>query len=154
MTNYPMPPLRSQFLDNCGKPLVGGRVFVYEAGTLTEKTTYTSKSGDIQNTNPIILDETGSAQIFYAGFARVIAVSRCGVTIADIDNLGWSTDQMEPIHLAASLEQQNIVGNTLAMADVSAFIDDSLTAQIRADGLEIKGTAEPNATIEVQVIGG
>lgn len=152
--NYPMPPLRSQFLDNCGKPLVGGRVFIYEAGTLTPKNTYTDKSGSVQNTNPIILDESGSAQIFYSGFARVIAVSRCDVLIIDIDNLGWATDQIEPLHLTALLEQQNIIGNTLALADVSASIDDSLTANIRIDGLEIKGTAEPNSEIQIQVVVG
>lgn len=54
------------------------------------------------------------------------------------------------LSIAALLNQQQIIGNTSAQAAITAFIDDSLTANMRADGLEIKGKAQPNSTIIVE----
>lgn len=48
-----------QFFDNNGVPLAGGKVFTYEAGTTTPLATYTTSSGVIAHTNPIILDSAG-----------------------------------------------------------------------------------------------
>lgn len=68
--------------------------------------------------------------------------------------LSASIPQPKPIlTLAALLNEQTVVGNTAAQASISVSIDKSLTAQMRADGLEIKGTAEPNANIQIKVEG-
>ena len=48
-----------QFFDNNGNVLSGGLLYTYEAGTTTPQTTFTSRSGTIANTNPIILDSAG-----------------------------------------------------------------------------------------------
>lgn len=40
------------------------QVTIYEKGTNNLKETYTSTEGDIMNTNPIILDEKGNAEIW------------------------------------------------------------------------------------------
>jgi hypothetical protein len=48
-----------QFFDGSGDPLSGGKLYTYLAGTTTPATTYTSNSGSIPNTNPIILDSAG-----------------------------------------------------------------------------------------------
>jgi hypothetical protein len=48
-----------QFLDNNGKPLSGGKIFTYDAGTTTPQVTYTSRAGTTPNTNPIVLDSAG-----------------------------------------------------------------------------------------------
>lgn len=45
-----------QFFDNNGNLLVGGKIYTYAAGTTTPLTTYTSRNGNVANTNPIILD--------------------------------------------------------------------------------------------------
>lgn len=58
----PLPKLA--FLDNNGKPFVGAKLFTYEAGTSTKAGTYTSSSGLSQNTNPIVLDYRGSANVW------------------------------------------------------------------------------------------
>lgn len=47
-----------------GKPLAGGKVYTYEAGTTTPKTTYTTMQGDVPNSNPVILDQNGKAKIY------------------------------------------------------------------------------------------
>ena len=49
----------AQFFDNNGNILSGGLLYVYTAGTTTPVTTWTSNSGAVANTNPIVLDSTG-----------------------------------------------------------------------------------------------
>lgn len=49
----------AQFFDNNGNPLSGGLLYVYTAGTTTPVTTWTSNSGAVANTNPIVLDSAG-----------------------------------------------------------------------------------------------
>jgi len=48
-----------QFFDNNGIPLAGGKLYSYAAGTSTPQATYTSASGSIALSNPIILDSAG-----------------------------------------------------------------------------------------------
>ena len=49
----------AQFFDSNGDPLVGGKLYVYTAGTTTPTTTWTTNSGAVANTNPIVLDAAG-----------------------------------------------------------------------------------------------
>ena len=49
----------AQFLDANGAPLTGGLLYTYLAGTTTPATTYTSRAGTSNNTNPIVLDAAG-----------------------------------------------------------------------------------------------
>lgn len=48
-----------QFLDANGKPLSGGKVNTYAAGTTTPLASYTTSAGSQANTNPIILNGAG-----------------------------------------------------------------------------------------------
>ena len=48
-----------QFFDDNGNPLSGGKIYTYAAGTTTPQSTYTSRTGLVPNTNPIILDAAG-----------------------------------------------------------------------------------------------
>jgi len=48
-----------QFFSNDGVPLSGGKIYTYLAGTTTVATTYTSNTGLIANSNPIVLDSAG-----------------------------------------------------------------------------------------------
>lgn len=48
-----------QFFDDNGVPLAGGKIYTYTAGTTSPLATYTSRSGLVPNTNPIILDAAG-----------------------------------------------------------------------------------------------
>lgn len=49
----------AQLLDNSGNVLSGGKIYTYTAGTTTPATTYTSNSGLIANSNPIVLNAAG-----------------------------------------------------------------------------------------------
>lgn len=56
-----------QAFDDNGDPLSGGKVFTFSAGTNTPKATFTTAAGDVENTNPVILDAAGRANIFIQG---------------------------------------------------------------------------------------
>jgi hypothetical protein len=49
----------AQFSDANGAPLTGGLIYTYLAGTSTPATTYTTRDGTTNNTNPIVLDAAG-----------------------------------------------------------------------------------------------
>lgn len=49
----------AQFFDNNGVILSGGLVYTYAAGTTTPQAAYTTSSGSIAHTNPIVLDSAG-----------------------------------------------------------------------------------------------
>ena len=55
----PLGGAASQFLDNNGVILTGGKIYTYAAGTTTPQATYTSVSGATPHANPIILDSAG-----------------------------------------------------------------------------------------------
>jgi hypothetical protein len=55
----PVFGVAGQLFDNNGNPLAGGKIFTYLAGTTTNTATYTSSSGTIAHSNPIILDGAG-----------------------------------------------------------------------------------------------
>lgn len=47
-----------------GRPLVGGKLYTYEANSSTPAPTYRDKSGTLLNENPISLDERGECVIY------------------------------------------------------------------------------------------
>ena len=55
----PVGGAASQFFNNDGTVLSGGKIYTYLAGTTTNATTYTTSAGNIAHTNPIILDSAG-----------------------------------------------------------------------------------------------
>ena len=48
-----------QFFSNSGLPLAGGKLYTYLAGSTTPQASYTSSTGLVANTNPIILNSAG-----------------------------------------------------------------------------------------------
>jgi hypothetical protein len=58
------PTPKQQFFDANGDPLVAGKVYTYAGGTTTPIATYTDQAGGTANTNPIILDSRGMANIW------------------------------------------------------------------------------------------
>jgi hypothetical protein len=55
----PVGGVASQFFDNSGNVLTGGKIYTYAAGTTTPQATYTTVSGNTAHPNPIILDAAG-----------------------------------------------------------------------------------------------
>jgi hypothetical protein len=49
----------SQFVDSTGAPAVGWKIETYVAGSSTPATTYTTSAGNVQQSNPIVLNALG-----------------------------------------------------------------------------------------------
>lgn len=80
-----------QFFDNNGVPLSGGFIYTYVAGTSTQLATYTSASGSIANSNPIVLDSSGRPpnEIWLTGGIsyKFVLQTSAAVQIWSMDNL-------------------------------------------------------------------
>lgn len=83
------PVFKFQFLDGNGNPLTAGKLYTYDAGTTTPRTTWTTAAGTTPNTNPIILDSAGRADIFLqAGIAyKFVLANAANVTQYTVDNI-------------------------------------------------------------------
>ena len=87
-----MPYPKIRFFDANGKPLAGGKVYFYEAGTSTPKDTYTDSSGSAKNTNPVILDANGEAEIWLSGFYKVVLKDANDNLLWEVDNVSSSPE--------------------------------------------------------------
>jgi hypothetical protein len=76
-----------QFFDDTGTPLAGGKLYTYTAGTNTPKATYTTATGDIENTNPVELDSAGRAVVFISGSYKFTLTNSADVPIRTTDNV-------------------------------------------------------------------
>lgn len=86
------PTPKLQFFDLNGAPLSGGLLYTYAAGTTTPLATYTDSTGNIANTNPIILDSRGEANVWLEGAIYKFALyTSVGVLIWTVDNINGST---------------------------------------------------------------
>jgi len=87
----------AQFLDNSGVILSGGKLYSYAAGTTTPQATYTSASGSIAHTNPIILNSAGrvaTGEIWLTATQnyKFVLYTSTNVLIASWDNISGIND--------------------------------------------------------------
>lgn len=84
-----LPTPRIQFLDNNGKPLAGGFVFTYLAGTSIQQATYTDSTAATLNPDPIVLDAGGFASIYLTNATsyRFVVQNSLGVQQWVADNV-------------------------------------------------------------------
>ena len=102
MTTIIATPPKLQFFTAGGVPLSGGKLYSYAAGTTTPLTTYTSSSGNTANTNPVILDSRGEADVWFSSATyKLKLTSSTDVEIWTVDNLN-GPDQATLASLAAS----------------------------------------------------
>ena len=92
MTAALTPVPKIQFFANDGTPLVGGKLYSYAAGTTTPLATYTTYAGTVANTNPVILDSRGEANVWLDDALYKLA-------LYDADNaLIWTVDNISSIN--------------------------------------------------------
>lgn len=95
--------IKTRFTNDLGSPLVGGQVYTFFAGTSTQQDTYSDAALTVPNTNPVILDDTGSADIFLKGTYRIRVFDVLGKFIEEQDNVTQTTSQTETIELTQRL---------------------------------------------------
>jgi len=82
------PTPKLQFFDLNGAPLSGGLLYTYAAGTTTPLASYTDSTGLIANTNPIVLDSRGEANVWLGTASYKLALyTSAGVLIWTVDNI-------------------------------------------------------------------
>jgi hypothetical protein len=115
--------------DEQGRPVPNGQVFTYEPGTTTPKITYSDEAGTVPNTNPVILDASGKAQIYGNGEYTIDVLDLFGsqvpgfpkniwskVTGADIEKMPVVFDNIEALRTTTGAFQ-NQAANVLGYFD-------------------------------------
>ena len=126
-------------LDDDGNPLVGGKLYSYQAGTTTPQDTFTDQAGGTANANPVILDSRGEADVWLDD-----ANYKFSLYDAD-DNLIWTVDNI------ASFADDSITTSKIADDNVTtAKIADSnvTTAKINDLAVTTAKIADANVTYE------
>lgn len=129
-----------------GVNMDGGKVYFYETGTTTPKNTWSDEAKTVLNTNPVILNARGEADIYLTGEYKIIlktsedvevwtADSFTGNTLAE-DLASTVTDDTDGgFHLVSippSATETNIENHAFSRDNVLRYIPVSLHAGIRA----------------------
>lgn len=128
----PLP--RQRFFDANGLPLAGGQLFTYLAGTTTPQATYTDSTGLTPNSNPVVLDADGYADVWLGSAKyKFVLEDDLGNVLWTVDNIdgtaqggnatpGWSTYIVVDGQSASGLPGQSV--------DISKFSGCLFTAAI------------------------
>lgn len=106
-----MVGLRTVFNDDLGLPLIGGQVFTYDAGTSTPRDSYSDALFTTPNTNPIILDDAGSCDLYLKGVYRLRVLDVNGVLMDERDNVSQADGQFD-----------SVLANTIAIGELQTSV--------------------------------
>jgi len=141
----PLPKMR---FTNAGRPLVGGKVFFYVAGTTIPKNTFKDRSQATANTNPVILDSNGEADIWLeAGYYKVVLKTSSDATVWTQDYVSApviGTDE-EIYNELITILQGAISGSVNTFFAPTKSAGDTLAASL-ADGATVITDADEAAT--------
>ncbi len=128
------------FTDSNGVALAGGCIFTYSGGTSTPLATYTDAGGFTPNSDPVILDATGSAKIWLGPSTYKFAIWSTGGTNCAAGALQWTVDQVPG----------NIFNNTTVTG--GTWTGGTITGAAISGGT-ITGVAITSSTIDSSPIG-
>lgn len=126
-----------KFFDNDGNELVEGKLYSYMAGTSTPLATYTDATAATPNSNPVILDATGSANIWITNQGyKFVLNDRFDNLIKTVDNV-------------YNVIPGSIITNLLADGAVTTpkIADAAVTTAKIVDAAVTSAKIQPNAII-------
>jgi hypothetical protein len=131
-----------QFFDLNGNCLSGGKVYVYAAGTTTNKTSYTipACTGGSENTQPVILDSRGEANIYVLGDCKIKVQDFTSADVYTLDNVQdinatITAKGVEILATLAASSGSSLVGYLPAgTGGVASTVQAQLRKAIMADG--------------------
>lgn len=135
----PMPQIRAKFTNKLGIPLSGCKVYTYEPNSDIPKTTWIDTDKTVENTNPILLDSAGEADIFLDGLYRIVVKDRFGFVVYDVEKTGAHTEWDASFVVDASGKTQQAINDArlLTVDDFGAkgdgITDDSAAFQAYVD---------------------
>ena len=99
--------------DRNGKPLSYGKLYTYEAGTTTPKATFPNESGNTGfNTNPVILNGEGYADVYLKGSYKMVLTD-------SNDNEIWSSDPVSQYTAEEWIDCMSIIPENITTVKVS-----------------------------------
>lgn len=138
---------RLRFFDANGAPLSGGKLYTFEAGTVTPKATYTDADALSPNTNPIILDGEGYCDCWLDSGSFKFRLDNAS------DVTQWTVDDIKSISQLVT-DQVNTEG-ALAVLNNLSDLDDSDAALVNlgltATATELNYTDGVTSAIQTQL---
>jgi hypothetical protein len=139
-TTMPISQPHVNFVDAAGLPCTGCKLYSYIAGTTTPLATYTDASGGTPNTNPVVLDVAGGAQIWLGTTSyKFILKTALGSTIWTVDNVSGAVQFLKLTGgtLTGSLTAPQIITpqlNTVIYAQSGETVAAAIARLITANG--------------------
>lgn len=103
MPGFPLPFIKFREDDADGKPLAGGKLSSYAAGTTSKLAVYTTADLDVKHENPLTLDASGRIQAFIpdgVGY-KFILTDALGNLIWEVDKVSIPKVSVPPAPAAA-----------------------------------------------------
>ena len=115
----PIPVPKMQFFDNAGDPCNACKLYTYVINTSTTSSTFTDYTGATANANPVVMDSSGRATIFFSSavnYRMVLKDSTDATTYFDIQGVRF-----------AAVDQINGTANQVAVSANTGSVTVSLT---------------------------
>jgi microcystin-dependent protein len=110
------PTAKAQFIDAAGIPLAGGLLYTYAAGTTTPQATYTDSTAATANSNPIVLDSRGEANIWLASATYKFKLcDSVNTELWTVDNIAAPTTALSPVLSGNVVIDTNSSGTALTI---------------------------------------
>lgn len=130
------PTAKAQFIDAAGIPLAGGFLYTYEAGTTTPQATYTDSTAATANSNPIVLDSRGEANIWLSSANYKFKLTDAnGTEIWTVDNIAAPSTALSPVFTSNVTISANTSGPALLVTQTGA-----------GAAIRVQDSADPDAT--------
>jgi microcystin-dependent protein len=130
------PTAKAQFIDAAGVPLAGGFLYTYEAGTTTPQATYTDSTAATANSNPIVLDSRGEANIWLSSANYKFRLTDAnGTEIWTVDNIAAPSTALSPVFTSNVTISANTSGPALLVTQTGA-----------GAAIRVQDSADPDAS--------
>jgi len=137
----------AQFFDDNGVPLAGGLIYTYNAGTTTPVVTYTTITGTVNNTNPIVLDAAGRTpnEIWLDGgvLYKFVVKTSLGVTVGTYDNM-------------PAVDDPTVVNNLITVTGTNTLLgtaEPSVTAYVAGAAYSFVAVADNTGPVTIDIDG-
>lgn len=130
------PTAKAQFIDAAGIPLAGGFLYTYAAGTTTPQATYTDSSAATANSNPIVLDSRGEANIWLSSADYKFKLTDAnGTEVWTVDNIAAPSTALSPVFSSNVTISANTSGPALLVTQTGA-----------GAAIRVQDSADPDAS--------
>jgi hypothetical protein len=144
--NYP----KFKAFDEEGKPLAGGKLYAYEAGTSTPKSTYHNPECTAPQPQPIILDANGEALLYGLGSYKLILRDPNDIVLWTVDGI-TTVDPADIVTLDARINAMqgdisSIISDVAAINAALPTVLDGIISNVLPAFLAVNATTRNNVT--------